>query len=453
MSIRPVILIVPLISLGPAQAAPLATYSCPAGTAGPHAAGVVLPTGMKSATGNPARDLHRVVLSDPAAICNDGSPGVYYVRPGTTDPDKWHIHLMGGFSCTDEASCAERWCGDASGGASLSELMSSDWTPDAAFFNGFADGSPRWGAANPLDGWTQVVVYYCGSDMHRGRAGATTLGGMDLDFAGGHILEATLRDLQTGTVAVDTDGDGLDESVPDLDYATHVLLSGSSAGGVGAAQQADRIRGALRATNPEVPFRVVVDAAIIPKLQNWLTPAEAETVWTGFYNDQSVWLADTDDSCLAANASDPWRCEDAGFVVKTALATPVFVRSDLLDFLLFDGVDAVVQDAGYAAITEADYASYMADRLDEIATTVVSSNGVAAGAYGPMCRRHVGITREDAALFQLMEDPGVQLTFVDAVYDWMIGTGLNYSQLVDDYAVAEADTLSPSFLWLDSCPY
>lgn len=196
-----------------------------------------------------------------------------------------------------------------------------------------------------------------------------------------------------------------------------------------------------------------MDAAIIPKLQNWLTPAEAETVWTGFYNDQSVWLADTDDSCLAANASDPWRCEDAGFVVKTALATPVFVRSDLLDFLLFDGVDAVVQDAGYAAITEADYASYMADRLDEIATTVVSSNGVAAGAYGPMCRRHVGITREDAALFQLMEDPGVQLTFVDAVYDWMIGTGLNYSQLVDDYAVAEADTLSPSFLWLDSCPY
>ncbi len=48
----------------------------------------------------------------PEAVCNDGTPAVFYYGPfsGTESRNKWIIFLQGGGSCFDGRSCAERWC-------------------------------------------------------------------------------------------------------------------------------------------------------------------------------------------------------------------------------------------------------------------------------------------------------------------------------------------------------
>ena len=46
------------------------------------------------------------VKSDPLAVCNDGSPAVYYLKEG--DPTLWLVYLEGGGWCYDEQTCTKR---------------------------------------------------------------------------------------------------------------------------------------------------------------------------------------------------------------------------------------------------------------------------------------------------------------------------------------------------------
>ena len=56
--------------------------------------------------------LKKIPLPDAAsklAVCNDGSPAVFYARPGTQqDSDKWIVHLQGGGSCSEKEECSAR---------------------------------------------------------------------------------------------------------------------------------------------------------------------------------------------------------------------------------------------------------------------------------------------------------------------------------------------------------
>lgn len=44
------------------------------------------------------------------AVCNDGSPAVFYFRPGRSEyRDKWVIWFEGGGACYDLGTCNQRW--------------------------------------------------------------------------------------------------------------------------------------------------------------------------------------------------------------------------------------------------------------------------------------------------------------------------------------------------------
>ena len=50
----------------------------------------------------PADDWTLVRLADPSALCLDGSPAAFYIRPGSKqNADKWITHLEGGGWATD----------------------------------------------------------------------------------------------------------------------------------------------------------------------------------------------------------------------------------------------------------------------------------------------------------------------------------------------------------------
>ena len=66
---------------------------------------------LARATGAPPREWQRFTLSDPEALCLDGSRGVYYVLPGvnsTFGNSTFVVHLQGGGWCSSNDDCAAR---------------------------------------------------------------------------------------------------------------------------------------------------------------------------------------------------------------------------------------------------------------------------------------------------------------------------------------------------------
>ena len=150
------------------------------------------------------------LLSEPDAVCLDGSPAGYYYAPGSRG--QWLLYLQGGGWCYTPAICAWR--------ARLGEHGSSTrWSPymDAEKIPGLS--------ADPLvnpdfAGFSRVFVNYCDGASFAGDAVTTHADGFTTYSRGRRILEAVLRRLQSvefglGAVA-----------------NTEFLLAGCSAGGL-----------------------------------------------------------------------------------------------------------------------------------------------------------------------------------------------------------------------------
>src|SRR5262249_55037733 len=129
------------------------------------------------------------------------------------------------------------------------------------------------------------LIYYCSSDMWSGTArnvqlAATTPGGAipyRIHFQGANILDAvikTLRQAPGGQAVTYLNAERETVTMPDLDGATHVLFSRTSAGSGGVRHHADRLRENLRQHNLNcqpgncpLDFRAVIDAGYGPRFE------------------------------------------------------------------------------------------------------------------------------------------------------------------------------------------
>ena len=163
------------------------------------------------AFGAPAGDLKLTLLSDklPASNggrCMDGSMTGYFFRQGV--PDTYVIFMEGGGGCSDEKTC-KSWAKEKGSSKDFQRTSSGD----------------KWGVAvsnctaNPyFCNATTAVVPYCTGDGHQGNntvASADTWGWI---FDGHTSFVAVVEEL------IKTRG---------LGDAKRVLLTGSSAGGMG----------------------------------------------------------------------------------------------------------------------------------------------------------------------------------------------------------------------------
>lgn len=260
----------------------------------------------------------------PNAVCNDGSPGRFYFRPYTGEPNRnrWLIVLMGGGFCADPESCARRWKRqDLLFSAFGANSMSTSNLPNATNGRGVlhrVSENPYGDAENPYGDWNHVLVHYCSSDRWTGTSLAPVTAyfppvpisrfppydpedpwvtrinpvtgqpfWLRLPFMGRRILEATLDTLRRRSDA----GDGSDlpdvvyvgEAVrtttpitlPDLDDAEVLVLAGGSAGGMGVINNLDHVAGRLRATNTgcggttpcAFPIMGIPDSVFGPQMQ------------------------------------------------------------------------------------------------------------------------------------------------------------------------------------------
>jgi len=217
--------------------------------------------------------------ASPEAVCNDGTPAIYYVQEGSTDPDSWVVYLKGGSGCFSEPACRDRWSGGR-----FNDLMTSSesfWGPVASsMLSGLLSVDP---VANPdFSGWTKVWMLYCSSD---GWSGAKTGSGgakpvtqswaekVGLDGSSGDAEIQRMYDEGTwhfrGAAIVDAVFAELDDpargpsrSIAD---AERIVIAGSSAGASGVRNHVDRL---AEEVLPAVEVSALHDAGWFPPTVN-----------------------------------------------------------------------------------------------------------------------------------------------------------------------------------------
>ena len=326
---------------------------------------IALPCGRVGVAGGlpSGADLGKVTIDTakfPNAICNDGTPAVFYYGPATTNADrnKWIIFLQGGGACNSGLACAERWCSINSNYGI--DKMSTSVAKPAIRGDGFL--SPD--AGNYFGTWNRVLVYYCSSDQWQGTKSNTLsapIPGTEgqnavpyaIEFRGSFIVDAVLDTLRNDTPSVkrrvsrhEIESDG--SPWPDLDDADAVLFAGSSAGGNGVRNNVDRVAAKLKTTNPGLDFRAVIDAVFTPDtserdysqsrncLQNPVNctyEGYTRTAWQTL--DVALIAGRGDASCvtyhIAQEPGSEWICNDKNHIMLNHIATPFFVRQDLQD--------------------------------------------------------------------------------------------------------------------------
>lgn len=160
-----------------------------------------------------------------APVCNDGTPGGYYLDVGD-DPTRWVIWLGGGGICPDLQECQYQ---------SKSPLGTSKLWPKrrrASATHGGDEILYNWEDANPgFHSWSKVHIPYCSGDAWLGHQQGEFdpwgknkgVGGMH--FAGHTIIAAVIQELKKEPIRIDT--------------AKQVLLSGTNYGGYAAFMHVD----------------------------------------------------------------------------------------------------------------------------------------------------------------------------------------------------------------------
>lgn len=399
--------------------------------------------------------VHRVDIDNgasgyPQAVCNDGTPAKFYVREGRdADVDRWVIHLEGGAACDDEASCLERWCGQQ--GIYDASLMSTDWDGNGAteyLDHGIQPGLAFYSPDNDFSDWNHVYVPYCSSDgwlgtktdLHPSNGSAFTI-----DARGHTILYAVRSMLRKlgGNPGWTAQGGYL---MPDIDDASEILFTGTSAGGYGALQNADWFVAPFAARSG-----LVVDAGIdiadhaLIDNEVWADTANGASInqyshrielelakWAtgGFYKRIDAFV---DESCRAVyepmGRLDRCSIPPALLILNAGVpfvSTPTFLRLDLEDNTLSDyytdptntdGDSLLIGGASGSPITIDDYAVLARATLVEL----YDDDDAVEAVYGPRCGNHVGLDDLFALAVDTTEDsdtPSGASTLHDAILEW-----------------------------------
>ena len=239
------------------------------------------------------------------AICNDGSPLVYFFKAGRdADRRKWIIFFQGGEGCATDADCRTRW-------TSQHNLMTTEGQRPTEVPDGLLSDDPQ---ANPdFASFTHVRVHYCSSDAFAGDT-SHTIDGRTFEFRGHRGIDGLLDDLM--------DSSAVGSST--LRDATEVLVAGSSAGAMGVQNNLDHI--AERLSWAKV--KGVADSGWIPLVQKFgrgsmdVRPDAPEAF--DYYH------AKPDESCVAANPGQAGQCLLGSFEFKY-ITTPLFIYADQRD--------------------------------------------------------------------------------------------------------------------------
>ncbi len=437
---------------------------------------------------DPALCLHRVDIDMsefPDAVCSDGTPASFYIRPATDSKDdrRWVIHLQGGGGCMTEEECKKRWCGTEFYTAAQ---MSNDWNAD-----GVADrpeqaeekGLPSSSAANNFATWNHVYVPYCTSDLWMGRANDVLLNTFSVDARGHTIISAVREMLRKGDANVAweaVDGTGIAK----LDGAIEILFTGTSAGGFGVLQNGDWFLEDF----PDARAGLVSDASIDVHpdvILDW--DLWEETTNRNYYSHRidlygARWAPDgywhridgfVDESC--ANYYDLSRCASPTFLLSLnhgldpLVETPIYLRMDLEDNVLAKWIlghngpvnpdgDRVTLGPGGPRPTLQDYTEMMRETM----VLLHADSEADISVFAPRCEQHVGLENDNATgvwttqntrdIFTPRGGVGTPSTLHDALWQWFNPGGPDFGTRTRHIDSDDDPAWFPASAYFSSCP-
>ena len=306
---------------------------------------------------------------DRGAVCNDGSPAVYFYQPAEVgSEDKWVIWFEGGGGCNNPEECMKRW-------KEQRWLMTSTKTGPRADKAGILSDDPE---VNPdFHAWNHVMLNYCSSDNWAGDD-VYKEDDIEIIFAGHDIVTAAFEDL----------------SKLGMSSATDVLVTGSSAGGGGVTHNVDRI-----AENfPEGVVRAVIDSSWNPNYAPEMLPADPAELRkdaVAFRNQQ------LDASCVEALGDEGYLCSSV-HIAAEYLETPTFFYVDQADRKHLELYDL-------PSMEESEREEFLAERAAAVVESIEDLDAV----FSPFVTYHTAITNDH------WQDVVVDgLTFQEVLGNW-----------------------------------
>jgi hypothetical protein len=429
--------------------------------------------------------LHRVTMSAPNTTCNDGSPGVFYVRRslGPFGWNKWLIVIDGGgagFSAsgTLDSGMWGRWSGSTGDLLDCVSNGSNDWLdaaglpgrdgavdlPEEAVFRGILDVR-----SSAFAFYNLVFINYCSSDSWSGQAGTVELHdagpwtsggdvyrGFKMDFNGHDMIQNLLDQLRDpGSWTPDVQAWHMN----DLDDAELVVVAGESAGGSGVMHNLDWISAELDWTevlgsigaSHKPPIGVAGDAWFLDGLGPVNGVSDLEEGAVNMYAQRQLIDGFLDESCVTALGIDAWQCQMLSST-EPHLETLHFIKQDMSDPIVSD-LWANVAD--YQAGIKQDYNAWRSSGAPPFfAPNCTHHESLNGGAYyshklqlfeAPLNQPLGAMLDEldyDEALHRFVDSGGTGTTFA---YDGLIGFRL----------VPRPPPLPPTLVrvqWVSDCP-
>ncbi len=220
-------------------------------------------------------------------VCNDGSPGGYYVHY-ENGSNLWLFFQQGGGWCYDIASCTERIILPITVGIT-NDLISSKTWPSQRNIHGLFD---------LLAHFNLVYIPYCSSDAHMADTEKTILL-QKVHFRGRRLAFDTITRL------IGSKSNQL------------VIFGGLSAGGRGSMVTIDALRPLLPATTTLIGLHDSGNYVDLPPLDPFYDPflTQCQRAYETF-NSPPI-----SPNCQAFFAADPWKCLCGAFMLPL-LQTP-----------------------------------------------------------------------------------------------------------------------------------
>jgi len=349
-----------------------------------------------------------------SALCNDGTPAVYYFRPGHgTGLNRWVIRLQGGGYCYDERTCLQR------------QQFSSYWTTSKVCPIEISDNQGI-GPANILHGGilssdyftnpyffdsNHVYVWYCSSDAFVGSADPP-FSPLGWYFRGKRIVASLVYDLVR---------------FQNLGHAEEILVTGDSSGGIGVFNNINLIWELIApSVSPRVVFRGFVDSGWFVDIPSY--DAKFSSVQQKAILVNNNLRATYDKICASMYIGQEWHCFLAEYSWKY-IRIPIFYNEFQMD-------SVNLKEDGVPFPFDANSAPY----VYRFKSTLGSLMQGVPYQFFPNCYKH---TVEDSSLFVSLNINRTSLA--KALWDWFKDTSLT------PRTVKYVDTCN-FFNCNDSCP-
>jgi hypothetical protein len=302
-------------------------------------------------------------------------------------------------------------------------------------------------AANPFASWNHVLIYYCSSDNWLGRTDDVEYveGGNRLSVHHqGHTIIAAVRDILRKASPADPiwRSDDGEVDMPDLDLASEVVLSGSSAGSIGAIHHADWFFEVLPYTvderlvlDGEITFTddVIADfgleSTVVPGCRATTTSyidfrnveQQRNEIWP-WYSDMNAFVQE---DCRAAHLDvagpEPEQCLVSSYLLGGAgggfVDTPTFVRVDLTD---------AVQSRRLDCTNLPGATNFHMLARASVEEMFDSTSSAVEAVFGPACAQHRAILYPEGRA-QTTQD-----RVIDSMGSWSTeGSSVNVLEAID----------------------